>query len=378
MEDLVQDDGVGGRIAKWKRAYVALPQFPPALSIELRPGEAKHFWTAVNANRVVGFRAKQLDHASGARANINQPPNRSAKHGLHTVFHCTVGDMKRPDRIPLVGMLDEILSRRRGTISANSSKACCVGSGPVIAFISFGSIKQREEWQSKGRRCGGEENPAPFLAANGESRINEDADMARNARLALAENLRKLTHRELHRAQQSHNPEACRIGKRAEDVDNRNHALTYKDFFICGQLAWCGLLLPRVGQPYISRTTGAMSRRRAVALAVFLEREVHMKKTIALAAVLAASMALTACGKKAADETAEAANAVMSDVNATATDAMNTVDAATDNAMGAVANTADAAGNKIESAADKMKAATGDAMSTAGNKMEAAGDAMKK
>lgn len=103
-----------------------------------------------------------------------------------------------------------------------------------------------------------------------------------------------------------------------------------------------------------------------------------MKKTIALVAVLAASMGLAACSPKAANETAEAGNAMMSDVNATTADAMNTVDAATDNAMGAIENTADAAGNKIESAADKMKAATGDAMSTAGNKMEAAGDAMKK
>jgi hypothetical protein len=108
------------------------------------------------------------------------------------------------------------------------------------------------------------------------------------------------------------------------------------------------------------------------------EREANMKKTIALAAVLAASMALSACGKKAADETAGAANAMMSDANATMGEAMNTVDAATDNAMGAVANTADAAGNTMGSAADKMKAATGDAMSTAGNTMEAAGDAMKK
>jgi hypothetical protein len=142
-----------------------------------------------------------------------------------------------------------------------------------------------------------------------------------------------------------------------------------------------GLVLPSQGGTYISRTTGATSRRRAVAPADFFEREATMKKTIALAAVLAASMALTACGKK-ADETAGAANAMMSDANATMGEAMNTVDAATDNAMGAAGNTMDAmgntAGNAMGTAADKMKAATGDAMSTVGNKVEAAGDAMKK
>ena len=121
----------------------------------------------------------------------------------------------------------------------------------------------------------------------------------------------------------------------------------------------------------------------AVAPASFYrQRESHMKKTIALVTVLAATMSLAACSPKAANETAEAGNAMMSDMNATTADAMNTVDAATDNAMGAIGNATEnatgAIANTADTAADKMKAATGDAMSAAGNKMEAVGDAMKK
>ena len=55
-----------------------------------------------------------------------------------------------------------------------------------------------------------------------------------------------------------------------------------------------------------------------------------MKKTIALVTVLATAMSVAACSPKAQNETAEAGNAMMSDVNATAAGAVNSVDAATD------------------------------------------------
>jgi hypothetical protein len=107
-------------------------------------------------------------------------------------------------------------------------------------------------------------------------------------------------------------------------------------------------------------------------------QESHMKKSITFAAVTALAIGLAACSPKAKDESAEAANAMMSDMNATAADAINSVDAATDNAMGSIGNAADAAGNKVESAADKMKAATGAAMETAGNEVSEAGADVKK
>ena len=57
-----------------------------------------------------------------------------------------------------------------------------------------------------------------------------------------------------------------------------------------------------------------------------------MKKFAVIAAVAAAA-SLAACTPAAKNETAEAANVVASDINATAADAINSVDAATDNAM---------------------------------------------
>ncbi|MFM9977469.1 MAG: hypothetical protein ACKVOP_05400 [Sphingomonadaceae bacterium] len=107
-------------------------------------------------------------------------------------------------------------------------------------------------------------------------------------------------------------------------------------------------------------------------------------KTIALVTVLAAA-GLAACSPAAKEESSEAANAMMSDANVTAVDAMNSVDMATDNMMAGAANTMDAAGDKMDAAAntaataaDKMKAAAGDAMSAAGNTVAETGEMMKK
>ena len=69
-------------------------------------------------------------------------------------------------------------------------------------------------------------HPASLLAPLRQSGIAQDTDVARNTRLALAEDLCKLPDRELHVGQQPHDTQARRIGKRTQDIDLytwRNH-----------------------------------------------------------------------------------------------------------------------------------------------------------
>ena len=60
---------------------------------------------------------------------------------------------------------------------------------------------------------------------------------------------------------------------------------------------------------------------------------------------------LAACSQKAQNETAEAADTMAADANATMGEAVNDIDAATDSALGAAGNSMDAAGDKIDNAA---------------------------
>jgi hypothetical protein len=54
----------------------------------------------------------------------------------------------------------------------------------------------------------------------GKASIAQDFDMARNARLALAQNLRQFAHGQLHRRQKAHDAQARGIGQRAQQGVN--------------------------------------------------------------------------------------------------------------------------------------------------------------
>lgn len=84
-----------------------------------------------------------------------------------------------------------------------------------------------------------------------------------------------------------------------------------------------------------------------------------MKRAI-LPLALVASLGLAACSERAQNETAEAADTVAADVNATMGDAMNDVQAATDAAFGAAENGLDAAGNTIERTGEAITGDTAD------------------
>jgi hypothetical protein len=91
-----------------------------------------------------------------------------------------------------------------------------------------------------------------------------------------------------------------------------------------------------------------------------------MKRFLVPAAAFAA-LALTACSEKAQNETAEAAEQIGADANATMGEAAQDVEEATDAALGTA-----------ENATDKVGAAIGEGVDKAGNAVDAAGDELKK
>ncbi|MBN8816785.1 MAG: hypothetical protein J0J06_15230 [Sphingomonas sp.] len=80
----------------------------------------------------------------------------------------------------------------------------------------------------------------------------------------------------------------------------------------------------------------------------------------------AATLGLAACGQKAQDETAGAANTLSADANATMAKAASDVDAAADKAFGAAENSMDKVGNVATDARKKAGAAAKDV----GNEIE--------
>ena len=85
-----------------------------------------------------------------------------------------------------------------------------------------------------------------------------------------------------------------------------------------------------------------------------------MKKAILLPVAALAAFGLSACSQKAQNETAEAADSIAADVNATTSEAVQDVEAATDKALGAASNTIDDAGNAVDATGDSVDNAVED------------------
>ena len=66
----------------------------------------------------------------------------------------------------------------------------------------------------------------------GKTGVDEDLDVAGDSRLALAEHLGDLAHRELHRPEQHQDAQPGRIGQGGENLGRIGHICGYKDIFI--------------------------------------------------------------------------------------------------------------------------------------------------
>jgi hypothetical protein len=95
-----------------------------------------------------------------------------------------------------------------------------------------------------------------------------------------------------------------------------------------------------------------------------------MRKMFALPLAGLALLAVAACSPKAQNETAEAADTVAADANATMVQASNDVEAASDRAFGAGEARIDNGAEAIGNAADRGKHATGEAMRDMGNEID--------
>ena len=106
------------------------------------------------------------------------------------------------------GLQDWLASMK--TLTLTRGQARFVGDGPVIGLAP--AVQRGEDRLDPGIGAERDEHPAAFLAALGDAGIAEDLDVAADARLALAQHLRQLAYRQLHRAEQREDAQPGRIG----------------------------------------------------------------------------------------------------------------------------------------------------------------------
>ncbi len=181
---------------------------------------------------MIGAGREQFGHASGAGADIEQRAEAAVAERLAECgFDRAVGGMEQAQRVPFLGVAREpglgavgAGSTDRGKVTAVLGTAC--GERGVVGFGDgeqpCGGSPQRRRAVLAHRLA--HEHPAAFLAPFRQPGIAQDADMARNARLALAEHLRQFADRQFHGAEQAHDAQPGVVGKRAQEgVDLHGH-----------------------------------------------------------------------------------------------------------------------------------------------------------
>jgi len=126
--------------------------------------------------------------------------------------------VQRPDLVPDLSVTREIAVGGLGTFGADRFGTSRVGSEQCLGRPVSPLVNQREQRVDALRFGERQEYPAALLAALQYPRIGEDLQVARDARLALPENLRQLSDRQLHQPQQRDDAQPSRIGKRLESV----------------------------------------------------------------------------------------------------------------------------------------------------------------
>jgi hypothetical protein len=179
VENLVDDDAVGGFVLERERVHVALPETRGhSGGFELHSGEAEHFRRSVDADRLAGARAEQLDHPAGAGADVDQGPQAvSVQRPADGALDLGLRDMERADRVPHVRLRGEVAGGGLGPVGAHGVEARRILVEDRAALRIGPGFDQRQKRLCAPGVCNSEEHPAAFLAAVDDPGIGEDADV---------------------------------------------------------------------------------------------------------------------------------------------------------------------------------------------------------
>jgi len=240
VQHLVKQHGLKAGGGEWQIAKVALDQFNlcGGQMLQLGAGYAQHFQVLVERDDVISLACEQFCHAPGAGADIEQGAQRSAiKLGYQRIFDQLIGDVQLAQFVPLASMTLEIAFCDAFARFADCGQFLAIGLADRCEFGAFAlgngehACHGVDDRSPAVRGCwGAQEHPAAFAAAFCQAGIAQDPDMARDARLALAEDLRELAHRQLHMVEQAGDAQPGWVCKRAKDRFNNHRSEHIKIF----------------------------------------------------------------------------------------------------------------------------------------------------
>ena len=112
--------------------------------------------------------------------------------------------------------------------------AAARGEAGIVALgrSEEGRRRRTQRWCAVLADGAAQEYPRTFLAPLGQAGVAEDADVARDARLALPQHLGEFPHGQLHGAEQAHDAQPRRVRQGAQEGVDLHLGASYKEIFI--------------------------------------------------------------------------------------------------------------------------------------------------
>ncbi len=241
VQHLMDDDEVVGVALDRRRVDVALPQQAIAQAFFSDAGarEVQHRRVLIDADGAVGERRDQFQHAARAGAEIEQRVNPLVADQFEDGrFDPLLRRVHGADAVPVGGALGEIGRRLLAPRFARHFQPRAVGGERGIFRRDARDQIAREVAAGLGEP---EERPGALALPLREPGVDQQLQVAGNARLRLAENGDQLADREFGFCQQGEQAQARRLARRLERVEQgverergmSRIRLRHKDMFIC-------------------------------------------------------------------------------------------------------------------------------------------------
>ena len=214
----MQDDDVESVVAERQIVEVALAHAAIFQAGALQPvaRDGQHVERQIEAEAALDLRAEHFQHAPGAGAEIEQRAERLVgERGADRVFHRRVGDMQLADAVPLGGVRAEIGLRRGGARLAHGGELGAVAGDGLVGRIEM--RQQRAGDLGAAAVLGqAEERPGAFAEALDQTGLGQQLEVARDARLRLAQDVGQVGDGQLGLGQQRQQAQARVLAGRFE------------------------------------------------------------------------------------------------------------------------------------------------------------------
>jgi len=229
MQHLMHDREISGITLHRQRIHIALSQLHIVKAGFLQPTarDGEHGGRQIDANGALRMWRKNFEHPTGAGAKIDKTPHRPrANRFAHSVFDQRLRHMPRTNVVPLGGVGGEVTGGGFGASVAHLGKAQAIFSQHSI--IGIEPADDIAGQRARTRRSGEtEKRPGALAAAFDEPGLDQQLEMAGNARLRLTEDGHHLADGELRLGQKREKTQTRLL---TGGVEPRQHRVHSEDF----------------------------------------------------------------------------------------------------------------------------------------------------